>query len=70
MDAWIKFIINNLNQINDEYGWEWAESLLGTISEYQEKFNSGKFRGAIFNLNFISAERKATQRLETGYSDK
>jgi hypothetical protein len=69
MDQWIKFIINNLNQITVEYEWDWAESLLKAINEHQDEFNSGKFRGAIFNLNFINAEKKQLIKPETDFAD-
>lgn len=46
---WLKYLINNLNQI-DEYNW--VVELLLTIQRIESEFNTGKFRGALFHLNF------------------
>ncbi len=48
-DMWLKYIINNLNQIDD---LEWVNYLLTTIARIETQFNTGKFRGALFHLNF------------------
>ena len=57
MDQWIKFMMNNLNELQEEYSWDWSESLLKCVDDNSDKFNMGKFRGAIFNMNFIQAEK-------------
>lgn len=52
-DKWLVYLLNNLNKAND---LDWVNELLETIKESQEEFNSGKFRGAVFQMNFIAKE--------------
>lgn len=51
-------MINNLNSLHSEYNWDWSNGLLKTVDDNQKNFNMGKFRGAIFNLNFVNAEKE------------
>ena len=48
-DMWVKYLIRNLRQIDD---LEWCQSLLVYIDTEEHTFNTGKFRGALFHLNF------------------
>ena len=54
-DMWVKYLIRNLRQIDD---LEWCQSLLVYIDTEEHTFNTGKFRGALFHLNFQASERK------------
>jgi hypothetical protein len=52
-----------LNNLDQEYSWAWAKGLLEVVDENQKNFCVGKFRGAIFNLNFINAEKEMISRV-------
>lgn len=52
---WLKYIILNLNQIND---LDWVQYLLQIIGKIENQFNPGQFRGALFHLNFQAYEKQ------------
>jgi len=54
-DQWLKYLINNLNQIDE---LDWVQELLQIVVKIEEQFNTGKYRGAVFHLNFRTNERK------------
>ena len=47
------YLLANLNKAND---LPWVNELLDKIEANQEEFNAGKFRGAVFQMNFIARE--------------
>ena len=52
-DKWLFYLLQNLNKAND---LPWVCELLERIEANQEEFNAGKFRGAVFQMNFIAKE--------------
>lgn len=52
-DKWLVYLLANLNKAND---LPWVEDLLEKIESNQDEFNAGKFRGAVFQMNFIAKE--------------
>ena len=52
-DKWLFYLLQNLNKATD-IGW--VCELLEKIEENQEEFNAGKYRGAVFQMNFIAME--------------
>jgi hypothetical protein len=50
-DKWLFYLISNLNKIVDDA--DWVPILLGSIESKQLDFNAGKFRGAVFQMNYI-----------------
>ena len=43
--------------LNEAGHLPWVEDLLGKIEECQDEFNAGKFRGAVFQMNFVAKEQ-------------
>jgi len=54
-DKWLVYLLNNLNKAND---LAWVNELLGRIEESQDEFNAGKFRGAVFQMNYVAKESR------------
>ena len=54
-DMWLKYIQNNLLEIDDLM---WVRYLLQIIHKIELQFNTGKYRGALFHLNFQANEKK------------
>ena len=52
-DKWLYYLLQNLNKAND---LAWVNELLVSIEANQEEFNAGKYRGAVFQMNFIAKE--------------
>ena len=52
-DKWLAYLLENLNKANDLI---WVNELLSKIEENKQEFNAGKFRGAVFQLNYIERE--------------
>ena len=54
-DKWLVYLLHILNKAND-CDLAWVEQLLNRIEESQDEFNAGKFRGAVFQMNFAAKE--------------
>ena len=52
-DKWLRYLLDNLNKADDLL---WVQELLNSIEEHKEEFNAGKFRGALFHMNYIEKE--------------
>ena len=52
-DKWLAYLLENLNKANDLL---WVSELLKKIEKNKSEFNAGKFRGAVFNMNYIERE--------------
>lgn len=52
-DKWLFYLLQNLNKAND---LPWVTELLERIELNQYEFNAGKFRGAVFQMNYIAKE--------------
>ena len=57
-DKWLYYLLQNLNKAND---LAWVNELLESIEANQEEFNAGKYRGAVFQMNFIAKEQMKTK---------
>lgn len=58
-DAWLKYFCNNLNEIDD---LEWVRQIILFVEKTQEEFNAGKYRGAMFHLNYYANEKRRLKR--------
>ena len=54
-DQWLSYFRVNLMEVNDLV---WAQILDREIQEMINEFNAGRFRGAIFHLNFQATEKR------------
>lgn len=54
-DQWIQYVIFNLGAMEDA---SWVRQLLRSIDQIETEFQTGKYRGAIFHLNFAAMERR------------
>lgn len=52
-DKWLVYLLQNLNKASD---LPWVEELLGKIEQSQDEFNAGKYRGAVFQMNYVAKE--------------
>ena len=52
-DKWLVYLLENLNKANDLL---WVNELLTKIEANKQEFNAGKFRGAVFHMNYIERE--------------
>lgn len=58
-DLWLEFLDRNLSQLKE---FRWAQSLKGALEIQETQFNSGKYRGELFHLNFYAFEALQFQR--------
>lgn len=42
-------------------GEDWVQALLGWLDKSMDEFNAGKFRGAVFQMNFLASESRKMQ---------
>jgi len=47
------YLLENLRKAND---LQWVSELLVKLEDNLDEFNAGKFRGAVFQMNFIAKE--------------
>lgn len=59
MDTWLKYIIQNLNEMDDI---AWVQKLAETINKNERYYNAGKFRGDIFYTSYIQREEEKLQK--------
>ena len=66
-DKWLQYLVSNLNEMTDI---DWVADLLPRIEHDQDEYNAGKYRGAIFQTNFIAREtRKLAIRTKNRITD-
>ena len=53
-DKWLFYLLTSLNKMVEDS--DWVPILLNLIEKHQQDFNAGKFRGAVFQMNYISKE--------------
>ena len=59
-DKWLVYLLQNLNKASD---LPWVEELLGQIEQSQDEFNAGKYRGAVFQMNYVAKETLTTRQV-------
>lgn len=59
-DKWLVYLLQNLNKASE---LPWVEELLGQIEQSQDEFNAGKYRGAVFQMNYVAKETLTTRQV-------
>ena len=63
-DGWLNYFVVNMSH-EDYIDQEWVRQVLKITDQIKSEFNVGKYRGALFHLNFEANEKIKKQSRQT-----